>query len=1207
VGGRGNGTALTPREREVLRLISAGLTNRGVAERLGVTVHAVKFHLHSIYRKLDVSNRTEAAVQYAETVAHAHIVAAPPRDHDLAYWRSRLEGAPRQLELPAERPRPPIRSFRAGSERLLLPRPLLEAADRLGERSQVGLEAVLAAAAAAVLHRTTGETDLVVGFREESDGGSAHTFPLRIDLSGEPSFSELLAHVGSVIHGARAHPLPLELLVEAVSPERDGERIQLFQILIAVEQRERRRTGRLDAEPLDEHAAGGRLDLTLRFRPGATGLECLLDYSLDLFSAESASRTLGHLETLLAGALAAPETPLWRLPLLADGERTQLLERWNATAAPYPAERCVHDLVRIAALVRPQAPAVRFGEETLSYAELEDRSNRLAHRLQRLGVGPETLVGLCLERALLLPVALLGILKAGGAYVPIDPAYPTERQAFMLEDSQAPVLVTQKALLDHLPQADAHVLCLDRDWADIASEPAEPPVSATAPEQLAYVIYTSGSTGRPKGVQIPHQALVNFLSAMAATPGFGVDDVLLAVTTLSFDIAGLELYLPLVQGGQVAVASQEAAADPKQLIALLARHEVTVMQATPTTWRLLIDAGWPGRAGLKALCGGEALPPALAAQLLERGLELWNMYGPTETTIWSTVQRLRPAEPLTIGRPIANTRVYVLDPHLQPVPVGVPGELHIGGHGLARGYLNRPELTEERFVPDPFHADGRLYKTGDLVRHRPEGTIEFLGRLDHQVKVRGFRIELGEVEAVLAAHPNVRDVVVAAVEETPGDARLIAYVVPRGRAPSAGELRAAAARTLPGYMVPSAIVTLEAFPLTPNGKVDRKALPAPTYERAGDREFAGPRTPLERSLVAIWEDELGVRPIGVTDDFFDLGATSIVAARLFARIEKELGRGLPVAPVFQAPTVEQLARLIGEASSTRRFTCLIPIQPEGSKPPIFCVHGGGGTVLHLQPLARQLGRDQPFYGLQARGLYGDVSPLRRVEEMAEYYLAEVRLVQPAGPYFLAGYCFGAIVAYEMAQRVLEAGEEVALLAMFNGPSPAYIRTFGPAAPRTSSEPPPEPRRLSRTARRVLQDPRSSFARFSKRMAWKARIARVNMALALRRPVPEAERDWFFLNLGNEAERLYNPKPYPGSIVMFRGAGLYREPTLGWGDLTQRGIESYEVPGMHTDNRQAMAEPHVAFVSERLQIHLDHARRTAAPEPESPAAAAVLAS
>jgi amino acid adenylation domain-containing protein len=887
----------------------------------------------------------------------------------------------------------------------------------------------------------------------------------------------------------------------------------------------------------------------------------------------------------------------------SDSERERLLVELNRTAAPYP-RQCLHELFCAQAALTPSAVAVEVGEQQLTYEQLEARANQVAHHLVALGVQPEQLVGICVTRSLEMVAGLLGILKAGGAYVPVDPSYPAERQSYMLSNSQAPVVLTLEALRDQLPSTDARVVSLDGERAEIQARPATPPQVAADPEQLAYVIYTSGSTGKPKGVQIPHRALVNFLETMRERPGLDAEDVLVAVTTLSFDIAGLELYLPLTTGARIVIATSEATEDPRALAALLERSRATIMQATPTTWRMLLDGGWPGRAGMKALCGGEALPVALSDRLVSAGLQLWNMYGPTETTIWSTCEQIATeGQTLTIGRPIANTTLYILDERMHPVPIGEAGELWIGGDGLARGYRGREDLTGERFVAHPFDSTpgARIYRTGDLARYRPDGKVEFLGRIDHQVKVRGFRIELGEIETVLTRHPAVHEAVVVA-RGSNADAELAAYVLAaQGHPPApAHELRRHCGESLPDYMVPSTVTTLQAFPLTPNGKVDRNALPEPVRERSTGDELIAPGTDMERRLASIWERELGIHPIGVTDNFFDLGVTSIVAATLFAAIERDLGDGLPLGAIFRAPTIRKLATLIEDGKGSSRWTSLVPIQPQGSRPPIFCIHGGAGTILHLQRLAGRLGPEQPFYGLQSAGLYGGSSPLRTVQQMASHYLSEMRQVHPGGPWLLAGYCFGSIVAFEIAQQLVAAGEEVGLVAMFNGPSPEWIRRWGyygnqPGWRAKNAMPPTPPAdvRRARRRKRRLQAPFKLIARIPRAIAepgrlangfwWHTRKPRTRLLLALGRPVPERDREEFFFDLHNDAEKRYLPAPYPGELLVFHGQGLYEDPTLGWKSLGT--VIGHAVPGEHTNNRNLMREPAVDFVAERIQEYL----------------------
>jgi amino acid adenylation domain-containing protein len=1033
----------------------------------------------------------------------------------------------------------------------------------------------LLAALAVVLNRYSDRSELVVGY---ANGTGDLPVALRLSLVPEPSFAELVGLVEKAISEATVDGAATDGAAEDEGPE----------VIVGI-----------DRDP----PAGASYACWLTATTGPEGLHLQLHRDGGAVAGHTGDGLLGHLGTILRAVDDDPDRLVGALPVATEAELDQLLVQWNDTATPYPT-CCLHELVEQQTRATPDAIAVEFEGEGLTYAELDARANQLAHHLIGLGVGPDVLVGICIERSLEMLVGLLGILKAGGAYVPVDPAYPAERQEFMLTNSQAPVVVTQESLASGLPVQDVHVVCLDRDWPAIASQPREAPKTDVAPEHLTYVIYTSGSTGQPKGVQIPHRAIVNFQITMAERPGLNASDVLVAVTTLSFDIAGLELFLPLIRGARVVIAASDTAADPRALAQLLEQSGATVMQATPTTWRMLADAGWTPRPGTKALCGGEALPVALADRLVGLGLELWNMYGPTETTVWSTCALIdTQGQPLTIGRPIANTTLYILDRNLQPVPVGVAGELWIGGDGLARGYRGRPDLTEERFIPHPFDPSpgARIYRTGDLACYRADGAVDFLGRIDHQVKVRGFRIELGEIETVLTRHPGIKEAVVVARGEA-GEAELAAYVIVKDGPVAAHELRQYLMQTLPAYMIPQTVTTLEAFPLTPNGKVDRKALPEPTRERSSERELVAPRTELERRLTAIWERELEIRPIGVTDNFFDLGVTSYAAAALFAAIEHELGNALPLGAIFSAPTIESLAAVLEGGAKASRWTSLVAIQPAGTQQPIFCVHGGAGTILHLADLARCLGDDQPFYGLQSRGLYGGAPPLQSVPDMATHYLAEMREVHPGGPWRLAGYCFGTIVAFEIAERLVANAEEVELLTMFNGPSPAWIRQWGwygnqPLWRERHGEPPRptvEQRRQIRRRRRVdmlisvlrriprgLRQPR----RLLRGIAWYTRKPRTRLLLALGRPVPEHLREEYFFNLHSKAEKAYEPTPYSGDLLIFYGEGLYENPTLGWDGLAQGGIQSFAVPGEHEGNREAMHEPAVGFVADTLQEYL----------------------
>jgi len=884
-------------------------------------------------------------LQYTDYVRwQAKMLASVEGEMLWTYWQRQLGDELPVLNLPTDRPRPPVQTARGASHTFNLSEELTRQLKALAQAEEATLYMTLLAAFQILLYRYTGQEDILVGSpttgrsrREFSGivGDFINPVVLRADLSGNPTFKTFLAQARHTVLDALKHQdYPFGLLVERLHPPQDPSRSPLFQAMLILRKLHRfeelsefilpTETGaRMDFGGLElEHFAlaqqEGQVDLTLEMIETRGSLKGVFKYNPDLFEAGTVRRMTGHFQTLLEGVVANPAQPISTLPLLTEAEKYQLLVEWNDTQTDYPKDACIHQLFEAQVERTPDAVAVVFKEEQLTYQELNCRANQLAHYLQTFGVGPEVLVGICVERSLLMVVGLLGILKAGGAYVPLDPVYPKERLDFMLEDAQVSVLLTEQQLVAELQESGAKVLCLDSGWQNQASSSQEKPRSSATAADLAYVIYTSGSTGKPKGVQIPHRAVVNFLHSMQKRPGLTNRDVFLVVTSLSFDIAVNELFLPLIVGARLVVVGREVATDGTQLLAALNDSGATALQATPATWRLLLEAGWQDADRLKVLCGGESLDRELANQLLERGASLWNLYGPTETTIWSAASEVEASDnSVSIGRPIANTQIYLLDSYLQPVPIGVPGELYIGGDGLARGYLNRPELTTKRFIPNPYPSgyshgpEARLYKTGDLARYLPDGNIEYLGRTDHQVKLRGFRIELGEIETVLSQYPEVRQTIVLAREDIPGDKRLVAYVVSvQSPAPSKSELRRFLKEQLPEYMVPSDFVVLPALPLLPNGKVDRQALPIPEGLRPESEAAYVPGTEVEQTIAAVWQEVLHVCQVGIHENFFDLGGHSLLMAQVHNKLQDLLDRDIATIDLFKYPTISSLAKYL---------------------------------------------------------------------------------------------------------------------------------------------------------------------------------------------------------------------------------------------------------------------------------------------------------
>ncbi|AUX27628.1 hypothetical protein SOCEGT47_082240 [Sorangium cellulosum] len=850
---------------------------------------------------------------------------------ELGYWEERLRGAPGLLELPLDAPRPATQTYRGARTSLTLPRALCESLKALCQREGVTLFMALLAAYQTLLCRYTRRPDVVVGSPvagrtareiEPLAGMFVNDLALRADLSDNPTFLELLQRTRRDTLDALAHAeLPFALLVEALKPERSPSHPPLFQTMLILQSAAAELpafTG-LTAEPVEVPVRTSKVDWTIEAWDRPQGIRLDLEYNTDLFRRETADRLLRSYEALLRASVARPEAAVLDLPIVPEDDARRL-EQWNRTERPFPVDARVHELFERQAQRGPERVALVFAGQEITYGALDRAATRLARRLRAEGVGPGVPVAVCLERSPGLVVALLAILKAGGAYVPLDPALPGERIAFILSDLGSAVLLTERALRLEIAGAPRRVLLLEDLEAQTDPDEA-PPVAPASSRDLAYILYTSGSTGRPKGVEVEHRSVVTFLWAMKDRPGLDADDVLLSVTTASFDIFVLELFLPLSVGARTVLLSAAEARDGAALVGALERSGATVMQATPSTWRLLLAAGWTGSPRLRALAGGEALPRDLAGPLRARVGALWNMYGPTETTVWSAVARIDDPARITLGTPIANTRVYILDDRRNRLPIGVAGELVIGGAGVARGYHDRPELTRERFLPDPFSDEpgARMYRTGDLARITHDGLIEYLGRLDHQVKIRGYRVELGEIEVTVARHPGVAECVCAARRDAVGEGVLVAYYVPAAEGATPDALRAHARASLPEYMVPAHFVALPRLPQTPNGKIDRNALPDPGDQgRAAGRDREPPSTDAERLVAAVWEELLGRAP-SRTDRFFDLGGHSLLAMRVVSRLRERAGLEVPLRWLFDRPALADLAEAIGQltASSAR--------------------------------------------------------------------------------------------------------------------------------------------------------------------------------------------------------------------------------------------------------------------------------------------------
>jgi len=1112
-----------------------------------------------------------------------------------AYWVPRLAGAPPVLDLPQAAPRPAQPTLEGASAQATLDRARVDAIQQLARREDATLFMVLVAAFQIVLARYSGQTDIVVGTpvanrpRPELEaliGLFVNTLALRTDLAGDPTFRAVLGQVKETCLGAFAHQdLPFDRLVAELRPERDPRHHPVYQVMLVLQNAPAAAVDLpgLTLRPLPAHGATAKLDLLLSIEDGPAGLTATLEYDRHLFTAPFAQRMLEHLDVLLGAVAADPDRPITRYPLMSADERALVVHGWNARVpAPAGDAALVHQLVARQAAQRPDAIAVTDRDRELGFGELDARANQLAHHLRSLGVGPDVRVAIALERTLDMVIAVLAVWKAGGAYVPVDPSYPAARVAVMLDLARAPVLITEPRLAVAAPAA-TRIVSPSRDAARIAAAPVTAPDVALAPSALSHVIFTSGSTGTPKGVAIQH-ASVRARLAWARTRFSDAElGGVLASTSLSFDLSVFELWGALAWGGRVILAG--TVLDYPELAA---RGQVRLINTVPSAMAELARVS--DLAGVITVnLAGEALPRGLVDALYAKPTvtRVYNLYGPSEDTTYST-EELVPADERgrpTIGRPLPGTRAYIVDAHGEPVPIGVAGELYVAGVGLARAYLDRPDLTEARFVRDPFAADpaSRMYRTGDIARFLPDGRIDYLGRADHQVKIRGFRIELGDVEAALRAE-GMREAVVVA-RDARGDKQLVAYAVPAGPlAPAPRDLPAGLARRLPAYMVPPVIVMLDALPLSPNGKVDRQALPDPgtTAPALAHRQVAA-RDPIEHRLVALWEELLDVRPIGVTDDFFALGGHSLRVVALAAEIERRFSRRLAMAAIYGARTVAELAALLRDDRATPETAAVVLRAARGGRT-VYCVHPASGNAFVYQELAAELGA-HGLVGIHARGLGTSGDPETTIPALAASYAAEICRAQPTGPYALAGWSVGGVIAYAVGAALIAAGHEVDLVALLDSWAPGSAAARG-AAQVTDAE------LLAELARDHGLSCDEAELRALDREAAIARVLAAAHAQALlpadtgRDEVDRILRT-YHANLG--ALAAYDGAPGqrgPDRVVLYLADDTAAEPgaeatALGW---TALGVHP-EIERVGGSHRTIVNRPHVITVARAMNARL----------------------
>lgn len=1102
----------------------------------------------------------------------------------LSYWRQQLSGAPATLDLPTDRQRPALQTFSGASQKVLIEASAADRIRNLAHDSGATLFETILATYAVLLHRYSRQEDLVIGTRVSGRsrpgfvgivGPLQNFLALRIGVSGDMSFNQLLTRVHEVSEGASAHEsVPFESVVRELHLDRDMSRHPVFQIGFSMLEK-----GATDFELgsgvsiFEPETEREELDVSADVLDTGNHIEIRFGYSTDLFDPATINRMMSHFQCLLESAVNDPGVQISRLKMLSEIEKHQILLDWNDTEIPFPASDCLHQFFEEQVEKTPDARAVVHRDQSLSYRELNKRANCVAHYLRRHGVGPEALVGICVERSLQMIVGILGILKAGGAYVPLDPAYPRDRLAVILADAKPAIILTQAKLVEILPQDKGKIARLDADWPLIAQEPASNPVRNVKPGNLDYVLFTSGSTGRPKGVALEHRSAVIFVHW--AKQVFLQEEVAgtLLSTSICFDLSVFEIFVPLSMGGSVIIAENAL-----ELPNLTSRDDVTLINTVPSAIAALIRMGGVPRSVRVVNLAGEALLSSLARQIYQETSirKLYNLYGPTEDTTYSTYTLVPREGSVTIGKPLRNTQAYILDERQQPVPIGVAGELYLAGDGLARGYYGRQDLTNERFVANPFarKAGARMYKTGDLARFRSDGEIEYLGRIDNQVKIRGFRIELGEIETVLSRDASVDSAVVVAREDDPGEKRLVAYVVPSGQSVSVAHLQEVLRQRLPEYMVPSAFVELKELPLTPNGKINRQVLPAPEPVVVNGRGVTKANNELEAILVEIWQKVLGIRTVGIRDDFFDLGGHSLSAAHVLAEVERLTQRKLPLSALFRGGTIESLARLISESSDAAEHVVLEIQQGSARRLPFFAIVPPGEESIGYAMLARHMGPEQTVYKVQGQ------SPVTRSKRpyteqelaaLSDEYVAAMRSVQPSGPYCLGGLCDGTQIAEQVVLKLEAQGEEVGFFAIFD----TWVLQHS------------QNRLLWKVHyyRQRLREMKEMS--FSKRLASYRRVAE-NKIQNLVGSKP-ARVDWrqAYWPEGFTAPRFRAP------VVLFKRPKqpfyYVNDPQMGWGARSGGGVEIHEVDFSHAE---ILREPQVGVFGKKLADYVARIRRGA---------------
>ncbi len=1124
----------------------------------------------------------------------------------ILFWKEQLDSSA-LLEIPADFPRSSVTAAQIDHFSFSLSPDKLQAIKHVSRQYGTSLFSTLLAVYNTLLFRYTKQENIIIGVPTIenlfNEGGELvdirnNTKVFQTSLTADTNFNELVRRVHQVVLiGNKYRAVSFEKLEAAVRGELGHNYKGLYNVVFSFSDTW------LGNNKFDDWVSNvcvpensrSTIELALYAQETNEGLKCALTYNAALFEPQTIQRLASHFEVLLDAIIDNAEQTLGELPLLTMAERFRLTNGWNISKVDYPGDQCIFELFEKNVNDIPNKPALVFENQSLTYAELNDRANQVAHYLGSLGVGAETLVPLLIGRSLEMIIGMWGILKAGAAYVPIDPNYPAERIAYMLEDTNATVVICNiesKPLLSAFPNIES--VELGSTGTAISNQPINNPDVKVSARNLAYVIYTSGSTGKPKGVMIEHRSLIDHCFGVIESAGLNDCESFALFSPLVFDAGHSMIHSSFILGSCLHVLSEEAILSSEKIKAYLDNNIIDCIKIVPSLWLSYANLQSIVLSKKVMIFGGEAFHLGVLNYLknLNYSGNVYNHYGPTEITIGKCIYHVNIAKSyrsVPIGKPFSNAQLYVLDENFQLTPIGIEGELYVAGDGVARGYLKQPGLTAEKFIRNLFSEDStdRMYRTGDKVKWLPDGNIEYLGRADEQVKILGHRIELGEIEGALLKSDLVKQAVVLAIADKNGNKRLVGYVVPTQKF-NKEMLTLLLRKSLPEYMIPVAWIELENIPVTKNGKADKKILEGLSLEVIA-KKYVGARTEVQIELVSIWQEVLKVDKIGIEDDFFELGGNSILAVLLFAKIKRKFNKTFPLAAIFRARTISLLAESLRETAASVSFSSsLVAIQPNGTKTPIFGVHAGLGDILFYESLSKRLGSDQPFYGIQAKGITGTELPSTQMEQMAEYYLNEIRKIQAEGPYYLAGYCLGSRVVFEMAQQLIQNGEKVALLANFNGISPTYPEQVTLTKPllvhlRSVIKLP-----IQKKLPYISNEFKREFLRGSLfPIGFRIVKGTSRACLFIRRRIPlfiakiSVNQSLFLL------QSRYEPKPYQGSMVVFRSPGIYNDPYLGWKDFVKQGIRTFDIPGDHENRRDILNEPFVGALAEKLKYFLEN--------------------